>query len=268
VATKHRIFLAILILGAYSQIVQAVLIREGLVVFYGNEVSLGAFYGSWLFWLAAGSAAVMRFRDRRWVREALPGVRRLLLLLPALLLLQVLALRSVRALLDVSSSEFVPLGDLFLSLFVLTLPSGLALGVSFPLACKALRDQAAQDDAAVGLVSRLYVADALGALAGGVLFTLVLIQWLGFAQTLGVLTLTLGLTAWSLNAGPGVGPRRQGLAPLLLAAAGLVLALPPASEWLELALEKLRFANLQPGMELLSSVETRYGHVAVARLGE
>ena len=43
------------------------------------------------------------------------------------------------------------------------------------------------------------------------------------------------------------------------------LGLPAA---LDRLLEELRFANLQPGLELLDSVETRYGHVAVARLGE
>ncbi len=37
---RHRIFLAIAILGVYAQILQAMLIREGLVVFYGNEGQL------------------------------------------------------------------------------------------------------------------------------------------------------------------------------------------------------------------------------------
>ena len=40
--------LAIIVLGAYSQVAQALLIREELVVFDGNEVSLGSFYASWL----------------------------------------------------------------------------------------------------------------------------------------------------------------------------------------------------------------------------
>jgi spermidine synthase len=115
----------------------------------------------------------------------------------------------------------------------------------------------------VRIVSRLYVADALGALGGGVLFTFVLIQWLGLVQTLGLVTLVLGVTAWSLTPGP----RRRGWGGLLLGALGLVLALPPAAR-LEHALESLRFATLQPGLELLDAVETRYGHVAVARLGE
>ena len=264
---KHRIFAAILVLGAYSQILQAMLIREGLVVFYGNEVSLGAFYGSWLLWLALGSVAVVCLRHRRWVREPLASLRGLLLLIPLLLALQVLALRSVRLFLDVSSSEFVPLGELFLSLFLVTGPGGLVLGVAFPLGCKGLRDAAGGGDgtpAAVGLVSRLYVADALGALAGGVVFTFVLLQWLGVVQTLGVLALVLGLAAWSLYESP---PWR-GWGALMIGAAGLVLSMSPAATRLDRALEELRFESLQPGLELLDAVDTRYGHLALGRLGE
>jgi predicted membrane-bound spermidine synthase len=266
VPLRQRIFVAILILGAYSQILQAMLIREGLVVFYGNEVSLGAFYGSWLFWLAAGSMLVIWLRQRRWARKPLPSLRRLLLLLPLVLALQILALRSARFFLTVSSSEFVPLGELFLSLFLVTSLSGLLIGVAFPLAFKAVRN-AIEDDStgvAVGLVSRLYVADALGALAGGVLFTFVLLRWLGTVETLGILTLALGLTVWSLYDKLA----RQGWIALSLGVAGLVLAMAPAAPWLDRALEELRFATLQPGLELVDAVETRYGHVAVGRLGD
>jgi len=266
VSIGHRIVAAILILGAYSQILQAILIREGLVVFYGNEVSLGIFYGSWLFWLAAGSAAVVGLRDSPWVRDSLRSLRRLVLLMPFLLALQVMALRSVRLFLDVSSSEFIPLGGLFLSLFLVTIPSALVLGIAFPLGCRALRDVAYDDrtGAAVGLVSRLYVADALGALGGGVLFTFLLLQWLGLVETLGVLTLALGLSAWTLYERP----MWRGWWALVLGVAGCVLAASPVATRLDRVLDELRFASLQPGLELLDSVETRYGHVAVGRLGE
>lgn len=271
-ALARRIVLALLVLGAYSQVVQAVLIREGLVVFYGNEASLGAFYGSWLFWLGLGSALAYGYRGHVWVKAPFPVLQGLLLALPLLLGLEVLALRSVRALLEVSASELVPLGELFLADFLVTAPSGLALGLAFPLACQALA-RAGEDrkpNTDVGLVSRLYAADALGALAGGVLFTFVLVQHLGLLQILGLVALALGLVVWSLARSPrsiqAGGSRAWAWSSALMAAAGLALAISPLTPGLERGLERLRFALLQPGLELLDSVETRYGHVAVAQL--
>ena len=55
----------------------------------------------------------------------------------------------------------------------------------------------------VGLVARTYVADALGALLGGVLFTFVLIRWLGPVQTLGLTVAALALTAALFPHRPG-----------------------------------------------------------------
>jgi spermidine synthase len=188
-----------------------------------------------------------------------------LLLLPVLLLAEILALRSVRTLLGISASELVPLGKLFLSLLLITAPSGLALGISFPLACKGLEAESRRSGA-TALVGRLYIADALGALLGGVLFTFVLVQWLGPARTLAGLSVALALTAWSLTPRSGKGPR--GWAAPVVASLALVLALAPGTGILERQLERLRFANLQPGLELQRSVETRYGHVAVASLGD
>lgn len=280
-----RLFLAILALGAYAQILQAVLIREALVVFYGNEISLGAFYASWLCWIGAGSLLALRWNQRprpaaparaggpsslgegpdtaTWPDpDPLPRVRVLLLALPLSLALQILALRTVRLGLDISAGELVPLGELFLALFLVTAPSGLILGLTFPLACRAL-ERAATCPAA-GLVSRLYIADALGALAGGALFTLVLIRWFGVVQSLAVLTALIGLTLWSLRAQP----RRPGLGAPLLTLAGLTLFLLAAIAPLEMALERLRFATLQPSLTLVEATGTRYGHLAVARLGD
>ncbi len=266
ISARYRIFIAILILGAYAQIAQAILIREGLVVFYGNEISLGAFYGSWLFWIAVGSLLIFHWRDRPFVGQPQVWVRRLLLLTPAVLLLQVLLLRLVRLLLNVSSSEFVPLGELFLSLFLITTPGSLLLGLAFPLACKALHDDslAATKTSTVRDVSWLYVADALGALSGGVLFTFVFIRWLGLAATLGLVALSLTFAAGLLLRG---GVRRR-WPELLLAAVGLLILLPPSSHWLGWQLDRLRFHTLHPRMELLDSLDTRYGHLELARLGE
>ena len=41
--------------------VQIVLMRELMVVFYGNELSLGITLACWLFWVAMGSWGIGRF---------------------------------------------------------------------------------------------------------------------------------------------------------------------------------------------------------------
>ncbi len=42
-------------LGFTSMVGQVLLMRELIVVFYGNELSLGIMLGSWLFWVGVGS---------------------------------------------------------------------------------------------------------------------------------------------------------------------------------------------------------------------
>ena len=80
------------------------------------------------------------------------------------------------------------------------------------------------------------------------------------------------MTAAALPGKPAPGRTRgrvlSRLAPWALALAGLALTLPPVAAPLDRGLEVLRFATLQPGMELLDAGDTPYGHVAVARLGE
>jgi spermidine synthase len=264
--TRYRLFLLLTLLGIHAQVAQALLVRESLVAFYGNEVSVGAFYGGWLFWIALGSLAAVSLRNRPALSLPSPLLRAILLALPLLLAGQLLAVRGIRLVLDVSPTEFIPLGQVFLSILVLTLPSGLALGLAFPLACRALRSQRGADADLAGTVSGvsyLYIFDALGALLGGLLFTFVLVEWLGVWRSLGAVTAALALSSLLL---PG-GSRRGHWIAGLLGVSGLVFAATPLGSWVDGRMEAFRFAGLQPGLDLEEAVETRYGHVAVGRIG-
>jgi spermidine synthase len=254
--------LAIGALGAYAQIAQALLVRELLVVFYGNEIGLGAFFGTWLAWVALGSLAAARWFGRLRARNPLPLLRALVLALPLLLGLQMAAARAVRLALDVSAAAFVPLGQMLAATALITLPTGLAIGLVFPLACRALELATGTRDRAVGQVSGLYVLDALGSLAGGLLFTFVLLEWAGPWRSLGWLAATLAGVVWSLGAGRATRAAATGLALV-----GLLLALTPLGAAVQRGMEELRFRTLQPSMRLTEALETRYGHVAVATLG-
>ena len=54
VIPRHFI-LAWLVMGLSSMIGQLILMRELLIVFYGNEISIGIILASWLFWVSIGS---------------------------------------------------------------------------------------------------------------------------------------------------------------------------------------------------------------------
>ena len=265
--SRSAFYLAFLLLGVYAQVAQALLIRESLVAFYGNEVSLGAFFGSWLFWVAAGSIAATYWRGRG--AAALGALRGVLLLLPLLLILELLLFRSVRWVLSAAAGELVPFGELLAATLVLNIPTGLGIGLAFPLAVQGLRvleaDPAGVDTpGAVRAASVLYAIDALGAFAGGVLFTFVLVDWLGPWRTAAAGMAGLGLAVALLS--PGA--RGWRIAATVGLVAGTVLALPGVGGVFDHALERWRFAALQPGLELVDAVETRYQHAAVARLGE
>ncbi|MBM4431556.1 MAG: hypothetical protein FJ026_14600, partial [Chloroflexi bacterium] len=80
---------AFLLMGFSFSITQALLVREMLVSFAGNELSIGVVLGSWLLLEAAGSGLLARLLSRSG-RGAWPYAR--LQVLFALLLLPVLAL--------------------------------------------------------------------------------------------------------------------------------------------------------------------------------
>src|SRR5271157_876407 len=80
---------ALILAGCTAACAQIVLMRELMVAFRGNEISIGLALGTWLFWTAVGSVAAPAWEPQRLVAaiEAL-----LALALPA----TVLAVRAAR----------------------------------------------------------------------------------------------------------------------------------------------------------------------------
>ena len=73
------------LLGSTAVVAQIVLMRELMVVFYGNELSLGLMLANWLLWTAAGSSLLGRITTKCGnARRCLAGLQLLIALaLPA-----------------------------------------------------------------------------------------------------------------------------------------------------------------------------------------
>ncbi len=240
----------VLTLGVACQIGQVVYLRELLMVFHGNELSLGVILAAWMVWVAVGSrlgAALLQRRDDAlgWLRS---GAAAVALLLPA----TVLAIRLLPGAFDVPPGALLSLADMALSSVVVLAPTTALLGAQFVFLARLWRERDQSVDASGA--AKTYVGEALGNVVGGLLFTLVLVHHLdAFQASLLAGTAMLVLT---LRLGQ---PRRA----LLAAGVGLaLLTLLPQVEWWS---AQLQWQLRAPDYELITTHRSRYGTIAVLR---
>ncbi|MBI5686226.1 MAG: fused MFS/spermidine synthase [Verrucomicrobia bacterium] len=162
-------------LGAASVIAQLVLMREMLAAFAGNEMVLGIILGNWLLLTGAGAwlgRASGRLRNREGAFIA------------ALIFIAVAPLVQVFLLAVLRNAVFgrgiqVGLTETVLASFVVLLPFCVASGWLLTLACSAVTGKSGASG-----IGRVYVADCIGSIAGGALFSFVLVR---FFDHLGIL---------------------------------------------------------------------------------
>ncbi|MEQ8169288.1 MAG: hypothetical protein ABRQ38_10355, partial [Candidatus Eremiobacterota bacterium] len=97
----------IILTGSYSITAQILLMREFLVLFSGNELSIGIIFACWFCGISAGSAlggyVIEKIKDY-WM--AFFGS---LILMSIILPVVVCFIRQLRTIFSVSSGEFIPL---------------------------------------------------------------------------------------------------------------------------------------------------------------
>jgi spermidine synthase len=254
VTDSHRVRVAtraaLVVLGLTAVIAQVILMRELIVVFYGNEVSLGLMLASWLLWTSAGSVALGRTRahDRSPVRR----VAALQVLLALALPLTILAVRSSRLVFQPLPGEVLGPGPMLLVAFVAL---SLFCFVSGGLFAAGSRLYASEAGASVASASSsMYLLEALGSGIGGILASLVLIRYLAAFQI-------AALLGWlNLIAATVLAMRRVALRRAMLGV--LAVALPlflVGGNWLE----AMSVKKLWRGFHLLAARNSIYGNLAV-----
>src|ERR1035438_6954395 len=93
------------LIGFSADIAQIVLMRELIVVFNGNEMSLGIMLASWLFWTATGSALSSRMAF--WGRNTRRAVAALECLVAVSLPGSIWALRASKSFIQTVPGELV-----------------------------------------------------------------------------------------------------------------------------------------------------------------
>jgi len=243
-----------MLIGFTAVIAQIVLMRELMVVFCGNEMSLGLMLASWLLWTAIGSSGLGRLA----LRTTQP--RRLMALLEVLVALAfplaIFLARASKGAFQSVPGEILGPGPMILtSLVVLSLFCLLSGGL-FAVGSRLFAQEAGTSTLAG--TSNVYLLEALGSGLGGILASLLLIRYLTSFQIAALLCLLNFLGAASLTIRPV--PRRRA-AGLALVGVFAFLVLPFGCPWFE----KTSLKRLWSGFELVAARNSVYGNLAVVQ---
>jgi spermidine synthase len=248
---------ALTLVGFSAVIGQIVLMRELIVVFNGNEISLGIMFATWLFWTAAGSGLSSRLALGG--NNARRAVASLECLLGVSLLPTIWALRASRSFFQTVPGELVgPVPMLLTSLACLSLFCVVA-GSLFVVATRMYEQECGVSARVAG--SSAYLLEAAGSGFGGILASIVLVRFLESFQIASVVALlNLCMAAVLLFR-----MSRKQLGALTVAAALFAILL---LIYVAPSLDRSAQARLWRGFRLVGSRDSIYGNLAVIETGK
>jgi len=169
--TNRYIPWLIFIVGLTSITTQVLLMRELVVVFYGNELSAGVMLGIWLFWTALGSSLLPRIIRVSHHRRRSIALLQIVIafFLPFILIL----VRSSRQILGITLGEMIGFVPMLLITLTTLAPFCLLNGMLYTLACGLVHETENKASQAIG---KVYLWEALGAGIGGLAASLVFVR--------------------------------------------------------------------------------------------
>ncbi|MBW2309294.1 MAG: fused MFS/spermidine synthase [Deltaproteobacteria bacterium] len=258
---EKRLSLALFLIGFAAIVGQIILIRELLVVFYGNELSTAIILAGWLIWTSLGSATLGRIAD------AIPNKQRVFalvqLLLSLLLPMSILTVRLSKIIWNIPVGEIVNLGRMMNISFAILAPFCFLSGFLFALGCSLHSETTGARGRSVGTV---YLLEAIGSGVGGVAFIALFVHYLNHLQTSFVVSGLLVLSSTFLLLHTFVKKRnRVGVwisVPVLI---GLLIVLALQGEKWEMMSRGWGWS----GYRLIGSEDTPYGNLtAVSAEGQ
>ncbi len=258
-AMKRRISLALFLIGFVAIVGQIVLIRELLVIFYGNELSTAIILASWLIWTSLGSVTLGRIADAISHKHRIFALVQFVLafLLPS----SIMAVRLSKILWNIPVGEVVDLTTMTAISFAILAPFCFLSGFLFALGCSLHSEATGGRGKSVGTV---YLLEAIGSGTGGIAFTGLFIHLFNHLQTSFAISALLILCSMFLSSDPP-GQKRGRLSVWASGAAfiGLFVLLTIQGEkW-----ETMSRGWEWKGYRLIGSEDTLYGNLTAVSSG-
>lgn len=185
-------------MGFSGLVAEILLLREFLIVFSGNEFSIGVILANWLILEAVGAFFLGRKAEKS--HGQLEAFTAITILFSISLLVAVFLIRMLKGILGISIGESVGLLPIFYSSLLILLPVSILHGTLFTFSCEIYARFSGQDAASAG---RVYAGETVGTVIGGIVCTYLLIPYLdtfqasaGLAALNAVICLTLLAPYW------------------------------------------------------------------------
>jgi len=186
---KKRICIAAITIGFSGLVAQILLLREFLIIFSGNEFSIGVILANWLILEAFGAFYLGRMVEI--TKNKLETFTLITLLFSISLLITVYLIRILKGMMGVSIGESIGFFPMFYSSFLLLLPVSVLHGASFIFSCHIYSMFSAQDASSAG---RVYAYETVGMVIGGITCTYLIIPYLDtFQASSGLAVLNSGV---------------------------------------------------------------------------
>jgi spermidine synthase len=252
----------VIVLGLSGMIAQVVLLRELMVTFFGNELSIGIIIADWLILEAAGSLLLGRFLTRI-ARPCLTFIV-IQLVFSMSFPFAILFARIVRNVMALTPGEGLGLLQMVYSTFLILLPVSVSHGSLFIISCQLASRFLKIREKALG---KVYVYETVGTALGGIVLTYSLIPFFHSFRIAALLLLLNCAMCTFLFVMSGEKYQTKGvlfafLLPLLAFSVFFqVSKLPDSLHWLSI---ERQWRN----QDVVFYQNSSYGNVAVTKAGE
>jgi spermidine synthase len=169
---KKQFSVAILVKGFSALVAQIILLRELLIVFSGNELSIGIILANWMILGAFGSYVLGRAVERS--RYRLEAFSVLTILFSLSLLIAIYLTRILKDVMGISIGESIGFLPMLISSFLILTAVSILQGALFTYSCRIYAQFSSPGAVSVG---RVYVYETVGTIIGGIACTYLLIPY-------------------------------------------------------------------------------------------
>ena len=262
---KKSLISALVVMGFSGIIAQILVLRELLITFYGNELSIGIILANWLILEAFGCFFLGRMVER--LKIPLQGFVSLIIIFSLSFPLAIYFTRILKEIIGVTAGEGLGLIQMFYSSFFILLSVSISHGALFTFGCNIYSLYFKPDAISIG---RVYIYETVGTIIGGITLNYLLIPYFhSFQAALGVALINLIIAIFLVN--PFWRDSQQKTSPRILTIISLIFLLLSGFLIFTQGADKIHWLSIRnqwKNQDLLHYQNSIYGNVVVTKRGE